>query len=409
MAPGGDLAFFGAPDEALKHFAVADYVEIYEKLKGTPPGGVTWTAHYRGSPFGREYRYGDEPVKPTGGGRAEGKKANAAPLPVRVRGWFQQLGLLAARYAKILFTDKKNLVVLATQAPVVAGLAALIFWGIDSLEATFLPVRDILQDNVLFVVTLASLWFGTNNAAREIVKELSVYKRERMVFLRLGPYILSKFLVLAVLCLVQCAVMLVILKALLDFGSPPQLLFGADFISLWGVAWATSLAGAALGLFISAAVKTENMAVSLVPLILIPQIVFSGVLRPVDVTGEPYYGGARVVAGAVSKATIAYWSYDAARELAAAGRERAAAEAGTANEWETNPIPDAAGVPAAAAEEIARDWALTVIRELGLVHGQPAGRGIRTDLAVILGFVPLFLFLAAVALKRKEREGFATR
>jgi hypothetical protein len=203
--------------------------------------------------------------------------------------------------------------------------------------------------------------------------------------------------------------MLVILKALLDFGSPPQLLFGADFISLWGVAWATSLAGAALGLFISAAVKTENMAVSLVPLILIPQIVFSGVLRPVDVTGEPYYGGARVVAGAVSKATIAYWSYDAARELAAAGRERAAAEAGTANEWETNPIPDAAGVPAAAAEEIARDWALTVIRELGLVHGQPAGRGIRTDLAVILGFVPLFLFLAAVALKRKEREGFATR
>ena len=408
MAPGGDLAFFGAPEESLEHFGVADYVEIYEKLKETPPVGETWTSRYRRSGFGSKYRYGDEPITPVCASGRERKDNNGAPLLSRIRSWFLQIGLLTARYVRIILGDKKNLGILAIQAPVVAGLAALIFWGTNSLEAAFLPVRTLLQDNVLFLVTLASLWFGTNNAAREIVKELSVYKRERMVFLRLGPYIFSKVIVLAALCLIQCAVMLAILKPLLDYGSPPQLLFGANVISLLGVIWATSLAGVAVGLFISAAVKTENMAVSLVPLILIPQIVFSGVLRPVDIKGEPYPGEVRVFASAVSKATVAFWSYEAARELASAGRGSSTTTA-PPDELQPPPAPGEMGSPAAAAEGIARERALAVTRELGLIHAQPAGRGVKTDLAVILGFVPVFLVLSAAALKRKEREGFATQ
>src|SRR5216110_1941685 len=61
----------------------------------------------------------------------------------------------------------------------------------------------------------------------------------------------------------------------------------------------TAMVGIALGLLVSALVKTSEMATSLVPLILIPQILFSGLF------GVP--AGASKVAGLIMPAT---WSFD---------------------------------------------------------------------------------------------------
>jgi ABC transport system ATP-binding/permease protein len=66
----------------------------------------------------------------------------------------------------------------------------------------------------------------------------------------------------------------------------------------------TGMVGVALGLFISALVKTSEMATSLVPLILIPQILFSGLV------GVPV-GAARLV-GVIMPAT---WSFDEMKRL----------------------------------------------------------------------------------------------
>jgi hypothetical protein len=43
-----------------------------------------------------------------------------------------------------------------------------------------------------------------------------------------------------------------------------------------------SLTGVALGLLMSAAAKTSDMAVTLIPIALIPQIILADVIRPVD-------------------------------------------------------------------------------------------------------------------------------
>src|SRR5690242_19823757 len=60
----------------------------------------------------------------------------------------------------------------------------------------------------LFLQLLAALWFGCSNAVREIVGEWAVYQRERMVGLKLLPYVAAKLTVLGGLCLLQCAVLL---------------------------------------------------------------------------------------------------------------------------------------------------------------------------------------------------------
>jgi hypothetical protein len=68
------------------------------------------------------------------------------------------------------------------------------------------PTRD--HAGAIFFLVVAAVWFGTSNAAREVVSERAIFRRERMVNLSVVNYALSKFLVLSVLCVIQCAVLL---------------------------------------------------------------------------------------------------------------------------------------------------------------------------------------------------------
>ena len=162
---------------------------------------------------------------------------------------------------------------------------------------------DAPRDFAFFVLALVALWFGTSLAAREIIRERAVYNRERMVNLKLLPYVGSKVFVLTLIVSFQCFILFATLK-LLDvttlmslpgrFGGLPQLI----------IMILTGMVGIGLGLFVSAVVKTSEMATSLVPLILIPQILFCGLV------GVPV-GMGRVI-GVVMPAT---WSFDEMKRL----------------------------------------------------------------------------------------------
>jgi hypothetical protein len=183
------------------------------------------------------------------------------------------------------------LFVLLGQAPVIAFL-------------TYLVVNEKApRDFPFFMLALVSMWFGTSVAAREIVRERAVYKRERMVNLGVVPYVVSKITVLVILLTTQCVLLLGTLKILHyahliflpgAYGGAPQLLL----MILTGVV------GIALGLLVSAIVKTSETATSLVPLLLIPQILFSGLI------GLPK--GPAKVAGA---AMPVMWSFDEMKRL----------------------------------------------------------------------------------------------
>ncbi len=193
-------------------------------------------------------------VLPRDGRAAAPPKRRSSPVDA-VRQW----GTLTRRYLEVLSRDKFNLLILFGQAPIIAFL-------------TYLVVGDKSpRDFPYFMLALVSIWFGTSVASREIIRERAVYTRERMVNLRLLPYVASKLFVLSLIVAFQCVLL---------FGSI-KFLHYAGIMKLPG--WAlpqfavimiTAMVGIALGLFISAIVKTSEMATSLVPLILIPQILF---------------------------------------------------------------------------------------------------------------------------------------
>jgi hypothetical protein len=110
---------------------------------------------------------------------------------------------------------------------------------------------------------------------REIVKELDIYKRERLVNLKIIPYVMSKIWVAALLALYQTACY--VLVHYLAFEMPGGTLeIALMYVSLL----LATMAGMMLGLFASALAPNANSAPLIVILLMVPQIVLGGALVP---------------------------------------------------------------------------------------------------------------------------------
>src|ERR1019366_4181058 len=124
----------------------------------------------------------------------------------------------------------------------------------------------------------SSLWIGCSNAVREIVDEQTIYRRERQTGLKIPSYILSKLAVLSVVALVQCFSVVVIcsfVKHAFDLTLPEAC---AAILIMFLVAGNGSL----IGLLISSLVSTPEKALTLFPLVLIPELLLSGLFLPVQ-------------------------------------------------------------------------------------------------------------------------------
>jgi len=152
------------------------------------------------------------------------------------------------------------------QAPIIAILICLIFKQITSA--------------VLFMIAISAIWLGTQNAAREIVSENAIYKRERMFNLYIFPYIFSKITVLSFFSIIQSMIFMLILtihynrsSVIVDINDPVYLFFWMVFLSI---------SATFLGLLLSSLVKTSERAMTILPLILLPQIMLAGLISKVS-------------------------------------------------------------------------------------------------------------------------------
>lgn len=137
------------------------------------------------------------------------------------------------------------------------------------------PSLAPMATKILFVFTCASLWVGLSGALQEIVKEMPIYVRERLVNLSLPAYLGSKVAVLSAIAIAQS--LLISLVIMIAFKSPsPEMIPWA--IGLTITSFLTLLASYSLGLLVSSVVQNISQANSALPLLLIPQIIFSGVL-----------------------------------------------------------------------------------------------------------------------------------
>ena len=171
-----------------------------------------------------------------------------------------QTRVLADRYFEVFLADLTNLFFLVFQPIAVAACVGAIWQG----QRT----TDILY----FVILFSSIFFGCVNACREIVKEKSIYQRERLVGLNLMAYLSSKVFVLAVMGLAQVILFYIGIRFFMPLPGNPLLLC----MTLYGAL----LSGSCLGLFVSSVVATDVVALACVPICLIPQLLFSELVMP---------------------------------------------------------------------------------------------------------------------------------
>jgi len=195
--------------------------------------------------------------------------------------------ILTDRYLDCVLGEFQTTILLIGQAPLIAALIAWRFHDVTPTKFLY------------FSLALSTLWFGCTNAAREVVKEQAIFSRERLFFLHIGAYLLSKFKILSILAFIQSLLFILIVNY---------------FVALKGfilfhivTAFLTTLSGVALGLAISSLVKSVHQADAIVPIVLIPQILFSPIVMP-----ESFLKG---FATYFEKAMMLRWSYYAFTEL----------------------------------------------------------------------------------------------
>ena len=234
--------------------------------------------------------------------RVQGGTPHRAGTPL-----LRQMRLLMSRYWKVKVRDRVGASIMFLQAPVIGIMlafvfggqrAAIPFWCLGALQelakrnATATSgTTNLLNEmqnttdhtGAMFFVVVSCVWFGTSNAAREIVTERAIYMRERMVNLSLFNYVMSKYIVLSLVAAFQCAMLLGIVFVTLGFeGGPSAFLF--ELISMIAVA----MNATALGLLLSTVVASAEAAMALTPIALIPQIVLGGLMVPM--TTNPMLG-----------------------------------------------------------------------------------------------------------------------
>jgi ABC-type multidrug transport system ATPase subunit/uncharacterized tellurite resistance protein B-like protein len=182
---------------------------------------------------------------------------------------FYVLKTLVSRNFINKLRDRTNIVVSFMAPPVLGLLVSEILHYTNGKEYSL--YNNTHLKTFLFLSILIALFLGITNSVEEIIKDRSMLMRERKLNVGAFSYLLSKVLTLAVFSIVQNILYLAV--------SFPILELRELFIPYLIVLTVMSLVGVGIGLFVSSFKNlSSKAATNLVPLILIPQIIFGGAL-----------------------------------------------------------------------------------------------------------------------------------
>jgi ABC-type multidrug transport system ATPase subunit len=289
MAPGGQVVYFGPTGYICQYFDIDDIADVYERISTDATAAHQLAGKFRQS---RIYsRYVLQQLAPAAAG-VPGEIGRPRLVPVWV-----QMGVLLRRQIDLFMGDEVNTGILLAQAPIIALIVAFMFPG-DSFSGS-----EHLRHgpSIIFMLTIAGIWFGVSNSAREIVKERPVHQRERAAGLSPGAYLISKLIPLSLLAALQTLIMFLITGFAMDWFDLDD---GAALMTLWGLQWLAALAGVTLGLVLSCLARSTDQAISLTPVVLLPQIVFSGVFSAIEDGGT--------VVTVLTHCTMSHWCFGAA-------------------------------------------------------------------------------------------------
>jgi ABC-type multidrug transport system ATPase subunit/ABC-type multidrug transport system permease subunit len=259
VGTGGRILYSGPPGGAAEAFGVASIGDVFAAIQPHNDSGVRQD-EASPEPAGRAVpapRRAPVAISHPDYGSAVWRRAVAANAQVFAR---RHLTLLVRDHSSTLFT--------LLQGAAVALMTALVA-----------PRPFAWSDNgssVVFVFGCAAVWFGMISSVRELVEERTIWRREYLAGANVHAYLAAKVGVLAVLGALQALILTVVLA--LTLGVPSDAPLVTPFLAILASLWLANVAGMSLGLVVSAGARTVDRAISLVPYLLVAQLVLCGVL-----------------------------------------------------------------------------------------------------------------------------------
>ncbi len=278
----GRLVFFGPPGVALEFFGVNEFADIYEAIEDD---AASWEKRFRESSVYAQYvlpRVSNAEVGVRTAKLAAARSASPAP---RANAW-RQFSILTQRYFELVVRDKVLLTLLLAVMPLVGLLLAIITRPSALVGESAQRIQELLVSSgsysvageaqvVIMMLALAASLIGMFAAAFELVRERAIYRRERMVNLRLRTYLGSKIVVLVGFAALQVLALLVVVALRVQVPFAGIILPGP--LELYITLLLTTIVGILLGLLISAIAANSNSVIYIVLLAVFVQIIFAGV------------------------------------------------------------------------------------------------------------------------------------
>ncbi|WP_306322427.1 MULTISPECIES: FHA domain-containing protein [unclassified Streptomyces] len=270
MAPGGAVAYFGPPEEALNFFGYTTWADVFSAFENYRD--YDWAGRWKGSQHYQMYAADIDAVA---------AQSIQVPPPAAIKApktqpWGSQLFTLIRRYCSVIASDRGFLGLMVI-LPAVLGIVSVVIPADFGLGPPKPPAKfNGDAGTIMLIIAVGMCFSAAANSVRELIKERVIYERERATGLSRSAYLMSKVIVLGVITAFQGVIICAIGFAPRELPKeglvlPPAAELCVSIIAL-------GFTSMMFGLVISSLVKTSEKTMPLLVMFAIVQVVFTGVL-----------------------------------------------------------------------------------------------------------------------------------
>ena len=204
--------------------------------------------------------------------------------------WFGQVSIYVGKCFRIFINEKQWKCFIS--AAIITGIISMV-----TSDQMFIDYKD--TKNGFFAVICACVWTGLFNSIQSICRERAIIKREHRTGLYLSSYVSAHAIYEAVLCAVEALIILLLVVWKNHEHFPKEGLVGNAFQDMYITLFLVVFSADCLAILVSSAVRKESTAMTVMPFVLIIQLVMSGVVFPLKDFSEK-----------ISQFTVSKWGME---------------------------------------------------------------------------------------------------
>ena len=283
----GQLAFYGGIQEARDFFGVQTMEDVVKRINAKNEGGegradefIEKYKAYSAEREKKEFRVFEPEKEAEGVGerlRKSVEKAREKGRSVRYKSRLEQIPIYLGKQFRMLIGEMNWKVL-----PMAAIIAYLVVYVLGS---SMFRNMEYTKYGSLAVVCVC-IWNGMFNSIQVVCKERSIIKREHRAGLHISAYLAAHMIYQAVICILQVAISLFIFRFFGMYFPDTGLITGSFMIDLAITMFLTTYAADMLALMVSCISRTTTTAMTIMPFLLVVQLVFAGGIFPLNRPGS---------------------------------------------------------------------------------------------------------------------------